>query len=367
MTASRGVRQTPGSSVQQTTNSKQDIPAARRKSRPDLSPEIIETLRQRFGLHSSAAVKDLGGGFSLNLLVETDDSQYVARVHGSHTSPARLAAIQRVRRWLTAGGVPAPEPVPARDGCRFVAVDGRLMEVERYVEHDAYMNSWPRLETGLPYLGRTHSVLRGTRVSPAGRHPRYANHIEPHRALAGTLRGVQRMRSWDLTTEELHLAASYEELAYLVDEAERDSVSKLPRQLAHGDFWDNNVLFHEGTVVLVTDLDFMGHRLRIDDLALTLYFANSTMGGDRLSEQRIRQLRRLVDAYNSGLTEHLSIAERRSIPAAITRQTLWSIGRWVVTIPDTEAARAEASYRAEDVRWTLGLARDLHHWQDACM
>ena len=337
----------------------------RRTLRPDLSPEILDALRRRFALHPSATLEDLGGGFSLNLLMETADGRYVVRVHGPHTSPARLADIQLVRRRLAAGGVPSPEPVPARDGCPFVAVNAQLMEVERYVEHDANMNSWPRLETGLPYLGRTHSVLRGIRVSPAGRRPRFANHIEPQEALAGTLRGVQRMQSWSPTMEELELAALFEELAYLVDDAERDAVSNLPRQLTHGDFWDNNVLFREGAVVLVTDLDFMGDRLRIDDLALTLYFASSTIGGDRLSRERVHQLRRLVDAYDSGLTEHLSVAERRAIPAAIARQTLWSIGRWVVVIPDTETARAHASYRAVDAEWTLGLMRDLQHWRDA--
>jgi Ser/Thr protein kinase RdoA (MazF antagonist) len=56
----------------------------------------------------------------------------------------------------------------------------------------------------------------------------------------------------------------------------------LPRQLAHGDFWDNNVLFRSGRVVSVTDFDFMGVRPRIDDLALTLYHTNSTFSDDGL-------------------------------------------------------------------------------------
>ncbi len=296
--------------------------------RPNPSPEIVEILRDRFGLRPTAAAQDLGGSFTLNLLVETSKGRYVARVHGSHTSPARLADIQFVRRRLAAGGVPSPQLVPTMDGCASVVVDGQLMEVERYVEHDANMNSWHRLETGLPYLGRTHSLLQSSRVSAAGCHPRFANHIEPEHALAGAARGVQRMRSWNPTADELELAASSQELARLVHEIERDGVSNLPRQLVHGDFWDNNVLFREGAVVLITDLDFMGERLRIDDLALTLYFANSSIGGDRVSDARIQQLRALIDAYDSGLTDHLTLAERRALPAAIARQPLWSIGGW---------------------------------------
>jgi Ser/Thr protein kinase RdoA (MazF antagonist) len=58
-----------------------------------------------------------------------------------------------------------------------------------------------------------------------------------------------------------------EELAELVGQAEAGLVARLPRQLVHGDFWDNNVLFRHGRPVLVCDFDFMGERARIDDLA----------------------------------------------------------------------------------------------------
>lgn len=335
--------------------------------RPDQSPEIMGIVRDRFGLLPTAAPEDLGGSFTLNLLVETTEGRYVARVHGSHTSPARLADIQFIRRHLAAAGVPSPQLVPTTDGHGSVVVDGQLLEVERFVEHDANMNTWRRLETGLPYLGRTHSLLQTSRLSAAGRHPRFANHIEPEDALAGTLQGAQRMRSWNPTADELELAASSEELAHLVHEIEGGSVSHLPRQMVHGDFWDNNVLFRDGAVVLITDLDFMGERLRIDDLALTLYFANSSIGGDRVSDARIQQLRTLIDAYDSGLTDHLTLAERRALPAAIARQPLWSIGGWVVSLPDIEPARAHAASRAVDVGWTLAMMHDIKHWQDACV
>jgi homoserine kinase type II len=331
--------------------------------RPVLSPAVLAALRERHGFQPVSASRDLGGAFSLNALVETPSGRFVARVHGSQTGPERLSEIQRARRHLAGGGVPAPKQVMALDGAPFVTVEGHLLEVERYVEHDAYMNTWERLEIGLPYLGRTHTLLRSFETAEAGRRPLIANHLEPEQALAGALRGVQRLRSLDLTHEERELTSRYEELTYLVDAAERGIGSTLPRQLVHGDFWDNNVLLREGAVVLVTDLDFMGERLRIDDLALTLYFANSSIGGDRLSEERMRQLRHLVDAYDSGLDEPLSAAERRAVPAAIARQPLWSMGLYVVWNPDADKARAEARWRAADVEWTLGLMHNIERWQ----
>jgi Ser/Thr protein kinase RdoA (MazF antagonist) len=332
--------------------------------RPALSAEVMRVFSSRFEVHPVVPPRDLGGWFSLNVLMETQAGRYVVRVHGTQTQPARLRAIQRARRHLAAGGVPAPQQVLTADGAPFVSVAGHLLEVELYVEHDAGMSTWHRLELGLPYLGRTHTLFQSLHIGAAGRRAPLANHIELDRALAGTLRGVERIRSWNPTADELVTATSFEELAHLVHETEHASVDDLPRQLVHGDFWGNNVLFRGDAVVLVTDLDFMAERLRIDDLALTMFFANSTIGGDRLSGERIDQMRTLVDAYDSGLSDHLSAAERRALPAAIARQTLWSIGWWVPALPE-DRARKQVAWRAVDAEWTLGLMRNLREWQQA--
>jgi homoserine kinase type II len=341
------------------------MPVDLSEPRPHLSAEVLTVLKNSYGLKSSAEPRDLGGSFSLNVLIEDATGRFVARVHGTQTDPSRLRAIQSVRRHLAAGGIPAQEQVPTRDGRLFVVVSGHLLEVERYVEHDADMDTWPRLELGLAYLGRTHTLLGVIRIGRAGRHAPIANHIEPEGALSGTLRGVARMRTWSLTQDEVDLAAQFEELAYLVHAAERDVTASLPRQLVHGDFWANNVLFLGSNVVLVCDLDFMGERLRIDDLALTLFFANSSIGGNRLSPDRLVQMRTLVDAYDAGLAAHLTRAERQALPAAIARQTLWSIGWWVPSLPDPERARHNANYRAVDADWTLGLTHNIGEWQEA--
>ena len=94
-----------------------------------------------------------------------------------------------------------------------------------------------------------------------------------------TSRGTHRVRQWADSPGTLPLAVAAEELARLIDHTER-SLPSFPRQLVHGDYWDNNVLFRAGRIVLVADLDFMGERARIDDLALTLYYTNSTFADD---------------------------------------------------------------------------------------
>lgn len=333
----------------------------RRGLRASPSPALFHVLRERYGLDAES-IADLGGSANLNLLV---DGRWVARVYRPYVTATRLADINRARAAIRAGNVPSAELIPTDAGELSTMVDDRLVEVERYVASDARMNSWERLEQGLPTLGRIHSLLGPVVVGPEGKAPLFVNHVESHEAIEWTSRGTDRIRSWTPTAAERRLADLAEELAGLVWAAERDLVAGLPCQLVHGDFWDNNVLFHDDRMVLVADFDFMGERPRVDDLALTLYYTNSTFADDPLSDGRIRLLRGLVDAYDSGLDEPLTIREREALPLAIARQPLWAVGRWLALLDAEEAARGLAAELAPDVMWALALVRDRHRWQTA--
>lgn len=88
--------------------------------------------------------------------------------------------------------------LPGLDGRPWTTLGGRLVEVEPYICSDGIMNSWERLEAGLPLLGRVHTVLVRVNVGPAGRRPEFANHVEPDEALGWAMRasrgGSQRLR-----------------------------------------------------------------------------------------------------------------------------------------------------------------------------
>jgi Ser/Thr protein kinase RdoA (MazF antagonist) len=342
-----------------------DAGNGRRGVRATPSPRLLEVLRECYGLDRIDETRDLGGASHLNLLVATGGGRYVARVYRPYVSAARLDAMQVVRRVLALGGVPCAEVVPTRDGAPWTMSDGRLVEVELCVERDSAMDSWERLEGGLPWLGRIHSLLRGVTVAPEGRKPLFANHIEPFDVLAETLRGTRRVRGWGPSPSELRVIEAAEELAQRVAAAERDVVSSVPRQLVHGDFWDNNVFFRAGRVVLVTDFDFMGERARIDDLALTLYYTNSTFAEDPLSNTRVGRLRRLVDAYDRGLDDPLSSVERTALPLAMARQPLWWVGGWLALLDDEAQARRGLAELAWDVEWALQVIREADRWQAA--
>ncbi|HEY6740089.1 MAG TPA: hypothetical protein VI076_14700 [Actinopolymorphaceae bacterium] len=87
---------------------------------------------------------------------------------------------------------------------------------------------------------------------------------------------MARIRRWG----DQRLAGASERLAEAVAWGETAADRFLPRQPVHG-FWDNNVFCHGERLVHVADFDFMAERARIDDLALTLYFADHEFGQTR--------------------------------------------------------------------------------------
>jgi Ser/Thr protein kinase RdoA (MazF antagonist) len=213
-----------------------DADGGRRGSRARPGPSLLQALRDRWGLGPPAEQVDLGGSSSLNLLVDDGDHRYVARVHRPHVTPERLDAIQQARAALLAGGVLCAPPVATLRGAPWARVQGRLVEVEAYVDHDAVMDSWERVEVGMALLAQTHNLLRHLDVGEQGRRPRFANHVESADVASSVRRGVERIRGWGPTAAERRLAATAEELAELVTQAEGGLVAGLPRQLVHGDW-----------------------------------------------------------------------------------------------------------------------------------
>lgn len=344
-----------------------DAAGGRRGLRARPSPKLCAAVRTQYGMDVSSGDADLGGSSSLNLLaVSSEEGRCVVRVYRPYVTAARVAAIQRVRRVLNAGGVPCSETVATREGKPWLLFGGRIIEAERYVARDAVMNSWERIEAGLPLLGRIHSLLQTVMVGEDAKKPVFANYVAPQNALDATLRGSRRIRAWNPTPQEARLADAAEELAHQVSAAEKNVVSGLPQQLVQGDYWDNNVFFREGRVVLVTDFDFMGERARIDDLALTLYFTNAAFSSEEPSpDARLGRLGRLVNAYDSGLDSPLSRRERAALPLAIARQPLWSVGGWIALLDDEARARRHANGMGTEVEWALNVVRDLDRWQAA--
>src|SRR5690242_18759011 len=137
-----------------------DAAGGRRGPRPAPSTELFDAVREAYGIDGLTDPVDLGGSSSLNLLAGSGDDRCVLRVYRRHMTASRLRDIHLARRELSAAGVPCPDLIPTRGGQPWLLFEGRLVEMERYVERDADMNSWERLELGLPILGRIHTIFR---------------------------------------------------------------------------------------------------------------------------------------------------------------------------------------------------------------
>lgn len=297
----------------------------------------------------------------MNLLTDDGQRHLVVRVHRSSVPAARVAAVQRIRALLARGGVPSPTPIETRTGAPFVEVDGHVVEVESFVESDATMNSLDRVAAALPVLGQVHAVLATTQPSNAIGTTPFANHVDPAAVIEMTHAGTDRIRSWRPTSAERCLADAADRLAEAVALA-HEPFTDLRPQRVHGDFWDNNVLFRDRRVVLVADLGFMGNRLRIDDLALTLFFTSHLLD-DPTSPDAFRTLASLVDAYDAGAVPRLSTRERVAIPIAVARQPLWSIAVWAAQLDDEDAAKRHIDGHLPAVQCALATLERLGEFQ----
>ncbi len=129
--------------------------------RARLSHELLAVVQTDYGIFSETEPVDLGGSSNLNLFIDDRSSQWVLRVYRPYVTSERLEAIQKVRRDLTLAGIPCGGLVMTQDGRPWMSFDSRLVELERYVEHDACMDTWKALEVGMPLLARIHAVLQG--------------------------------------------------------------------------------------------------------------------------------------------------------------------------------------------------------------
>ncbi len=336
--------------------------------RADTSSELFEAVRTHYGLSWDGGSRDCGG-VNLNVHLPTADGGHVVRVYAPWTSSDRLTAIQSVRASLIEAGLPFVRPLATLGGEGFITFDGRVVEVEPFRSGDNM--SIERLPTGVRMLARVHDALRAIDGGPHAREAVHPNHVEANLALAWTRQGAEAIRMEHVSDDELRTADAAEELAAVLRPLELELAPQLPRQIVHGDFWDNNVLFHDGVrggpdhVGVVLDLDFMGERPRIDDLALTLYYTNSTLRTEGWREgARLAMSSDIVAAYDGALEGSLSNAERAALPLALARTVLCFVG--MVPLIDAEPSRRRhVRLSAPDIEWSLGIIRNVDVWRDA--
>jgi homoserine kinase type II len=337
-----------------------DADSGSRGLKPVLTPAILRAVGRTWGVRLDGAAV-LGGSTGLNLRANADGVPVVVRVHRPHVTRARVEALQLAREAAALGGVPVARTIFGRDGERSVPAGGYAIEVEEFVDSDSKMDSLPRTGQAVAMLGGLHDALATAELPRAADELRFANYLSAGEVATETPKGVSRIRALDPALGEV--ADLAEALAGDLATAQR-SLAPLPSQWCHGDFWDNNVLFRNGEIVLVTDFGFMNRRPRLDDLALTLYFALCELDAAREGDA-VRVLAGLADAYDSGTRRPLSHAERQALPFVLARQPLWSIAVWAAQLDDPDAVAAHLDGHGLALTRARTILDDIDHWAEA--
>ncbi len=307
---------------------------------PDLVAQVAEVSHRPVG----ELLADLGGGFSTNLLVSGEEQPLVVRIHRPEITVERVAAQQAARVVLAQAGIPVALAQPwFGAGTVGRLGDGRVVEVEPYLlelPHDPdglqRMDTPERLVIGAGLLARVHDAWRRADLPRAAQVARHANHLESSVTPQLASQGAARMRSWGRDDLSEYADRVVSHLRQVVD-LEQSWLAELPRQVVHGDWWDNNVLFDGREPVAVLDLGFLGHRARIDDLAPPIWFHLLRAGAGLPTDDDLDLVAAMVAAYDDQAMHPLSAAERRALPLAVARQPAWSVGHWVLELPEPAA------------------------------
>lgn len=333
------------------------------RERAVISSELLTLLHEAYGLRWSGEPVDLGGSVNLNLRVDANDGAHVVRVYCPWTTPERAAGMRLAKERIAQAGIPIARPRRTLDGEPFAVLSDRIVEVEAYVDGEP-MDTWDRLLHGVKALAQIHDAMRGLTVhSDAGTAP-YANYMRVEDVENRVREAVERTRREARDADELLLATRALWLCGELEAAQPASVRALPRQLAHGDFWDNNVLFRDSQLVAVLDFDFMGERARIEDIALILCytFTSERFRAENSPARRMSRLRELVDTYDTSLQESLTNAERTALPYALVRNAfapfchLWRVG-------DPGDRRRYARAMLQEIEWLSEILADTTSWE----
>lgn len=320
-----------------------------------VSRELVSVVSTRYGFHPASAYHELGDSFNLNFVLRDGGRRLVVRLYRSSMTAERLEAIQGVRQFLIDGGLPFAPLLPTVAGGGWCEFRDRLIEVEEFVPSETHMESYEHIRVAMPMLAAVHNRLRLAPLSEAAAIAPVANHVDAANVVETVAAGVGLLPSRELTAAESRFVTIAETLSQQLQRVEAQHEDQPSPQLVHGDYWDDNVRFTGARISLITDLDFMGLRPRIDDLALTLFYTNERLGRHDTSDQRRDQLRALVDAYDRALHPHLSTAERLALPYAVARTPLCFVNDWV---RDPKLASAVLANRGPAWSWALAAIND---------
>ncbi|MGK5548650.1 phosphotransferase enzyme family protein [Streptomyces sp. URMC 127] len=283
----------------------------------DLALEIT-LAREAFAVPARGAML-LGGGATANRIVALTDAagqaRWVLRCPLRDPRPARLDFLLGFHRLAQAGGLPVAVPHPTFDG-RGWAEDpsGRPWVLLEYLPgRPLAMVTAPLAEQAAHQLAALHR-LPAERALPVVE-------VAPDSPWDAWLTAPDD--TWQATAEIADgyhdLLAGYRRYVGLLHQHGGALRSLEAKQWGHGDFHGHNLLHQDGRITGVLDLDGVGRRPRVTDVALAVLMLARTGGGDyRLQPDLTRPL---LTGYQQHSATPLTPTERALLwPAMVLSQ-----------------------------------------------
>ncbi len=127
-----------------------------------LDPSDIQTLAQHFDLGEVTAWQQTGNVYRLHAQRGT----FALRFYNTGVTLAHVQATQTVRLMLLEAGLPVGAPIRTAAGTTVVEWTGHLCELQPWIPHDGYGDSWSSILAAAAPLHRIHDILAACPVTP---------------------------------------------------------------------------------------------------------------------------------------------------------------------------------------------------------
>jgi len=317
----------------------------------------VSFLVDHFRLGSLRLIRDLGGTYNLNLLLQAERGWYVLRLYRPWMTQMRLSQLHQIKRLLAHTSLPVPIPLSTITGETILHSNNRLMELEPFIIHDGEADTWKRNARAFFLLGKLHAFLAMEASNIDLVDPVVSNYGTPETLLAWTEQAVaeslqsrhpikvlEKQQALSLYAETIHLLLS-------LQEQWNKTNGHLTQQLTHGDYGGGNLLFRRERPVAILDFDFMRIRERVSEIAYTLYWWLCKQGHGQIAEVGSwKKVNELLTCYNEGTSKLLTLEERQALPLEIARVPLYWIAETHV-FPNPAQEVLKHADKIANARW----------------
>lgn len=290
------------------------------------------------------------------LLVQTAAGDFLVKTY--KRDPVVLDALRfqhNLSNHLDTNGLPVARIQRARNGKGIVEGENWAMELQEFVHGQAMTVTPETLAISADALGRFHNVCRDRPAPP--RDTRMWRFSEvPRQSFAALFGLAQKERPGQ------EVIAQCNEIALFLHDAGRELAiekrSEFETGLIHGDWHGGNLLFHEGRLAAILDLEFAGDGCYLEDIA----YALSNLAVRRTVDPR--QLSARANAILDNYQRHreLSYAEEAALYFAVGVKHITTVSYQMPKAGGTVAGLSPAEWLerlAAQCRWLKACARKV--------